>query len=78
MGGDSPLRAVSEVTKPNYIEILRSQIILKFFYRWSRLRFRVYEFVYIYIYNFQCNFVCNLTLNISENCFGSGRGFSFP
>jgi hypothetical protein len=29
---------------------LRSQITLKFFHRWPRLRFRVYEFVYIYIY----------------------------
>jgi hypothetical protein len=29
---------------------LRSQIILKFFYQWSRLRFRVYEFLHIYIY----------------------------
>jgi hypothetical protein len=53
--GDSPLRAVSEVTKSNYIEILRSQITLKFFHRWLRLSFRVYEFIYIYIHNLQHN-----------------------
>jgi hypothetical protein len=58
--------------------ILRSQIILKFFLRWPRLRFRVYEFVYIYIHNLQYNSVCNRTLSISENYFGNGRGFSSP
>jgi hypothetical protein len=56
---------------------MRSQITLKFFHRWPRLKFRIYEFVYIYIHNLQYN--SDVTeLSISENYFGSGRGFSSP